>query len=424
MKIVLIEPRSLDANVYSKLYMPLLGPLYLGTILKKYGHKVEIINENIYTPDYRNIDADIIGISILTSTAKRGYEIASKFPKDKVIIGGIHASLLPEEAINFARQVVVGEAEDIIVDLVEGRIKNGIVYGKPVDNLDKLPFIDFSLVRGFKFSKRIIPVSTSRGCPFDCSFCSVTKIFGHRYRFRSCGNIIKEFKNLPSKNIFFCDDNFSASIPRTKELLKGLSKYNYNFTCQLRTDTTLDLSLLSKAGCRNVCIGFESINPKTLEEYKKRQTLNDIILAIKDFHREKIKIHGMFVLGSDSDTKETILNTASFAMKNKIDTIQLMILTPFPKTKVYEDLKKEDRIFSSDWNLYDGQHIVFKPKLLSPKELQLVVLKAYFKFYSLYNSFSLLCKLNLRNALFRFMGYRILKEWKTNNYKMAWLENI
>src|SRR3989338_3871142 len=150
MKIVLIEPRSTTANVYSKISMPLLGPVYLGTILKNQGHDVQIYKEDIYTPDYADIKADIIGISIITSTANRGYEIARKFHREKVIIGGVHASLLPEEAGKFARQVVVGEAEGVIADIVSGRIKDAVVYGKPVEELDSLPYPDFSLIKGFR----------------------------------------------------------------------------------------------------------------------------------------------------------------------------------------------------------------------------------------------------------------------------------
>ncbi|MEI6634816.1 MAG: cobalamin-dependent protein, partial [Chlamydiota bacterium] len=146
MKIVFIEPRSSGANVYSKLPMPLLGPVYLGTILRDRGHEVEIYNEDFFTPDYSRLDADLIGISILTATAPRGYEIADKFPRGKVIIGGVHASLLPEEAILHARQVVVGEAEEVIADVVEGRLKDPVVQGRPVADLDALPFPDLALV--------------------------------------------------------------------------------------------------------------------------------------------------------------------------------------------------------------------------------------------------------------------------------------
>ena len=188
MKIVFIEPRACEANVYSKVSMPLLGPVYLGTILKNRGHEVRIYNENILAPDYSNLDADLIGISILTSTAERGYEIAKKFPREKVIMGGVHASLLPGEALEFARQVVVGEAEDVIIDVVEGRRSEPIVQGKAVEDLDALPIPDFSLIKGYRMPSMVIPISTSRGCPFDCSFSSVTKMFGRKYRFRSAEN--------------------------------------------------------------------------------------------------------------------------------------------------------------------------------------------------------------------------------------------
>src|SRR3989338_2346824 len=161
MKIVLIEPRSSEANVYSKIPMPLLGPVYLGTILKNAGHEVEIYNEDILEPDYSRLEADLIGISILTSTAKRGYEIAKKFPKEKVIIGGVHASLLPEEALQFARQVVVGEAEGVITGIDEGLIRDAIVKGEPEQDLDNLPQPDFSLIKGYRKRPFIMPISTS-----------------------------------------------------------------------------------------------------------------------------------------------------------------------------------------------------------------------------------------------------------------------
>ena len=425
MKIVFIEPRESEANVYSKLNMPLLGSVYLGTILKKRGHQVEIYNENIHTPDYSRLKADCFGISILTSTAKRGYEIARKLPREKVIIGGVHATLLPNEAIQFARQVVVGEAEEVIADVVESRLGDSLVYGKPLDNLDSLPYPDFSLIKGYRLSSLITPVSTSRGCPFDCSFCSVTKMFGRKYRFRSAENVIGELNSGERRTFFFCDDNFTANPERTRKLLRLMLKNKIkNWSCQVRCDVARDnelLGLMSKAGCKVVCVGFESINQKTLEAYQKKQTVTQIIEAIRSFHKRGIKIHGMFVLGSDDDDKKTIWDTLRFAIKEKIDTVQMSILTPFPSTKVHEFLEKEKRIFTKDWSFYDGQHIVFRPKLLSAKELQLNIVKAYVRFYSLSRSFSLLLRWRFRNAFFRFMGYAIVKKWIQHNRKMSWL---
>lgn len=425
MKIVLIEPRSTEANVYSRLPMPLLGPIYLGTILKNRGHQVQIYKEDIYTPDYSKLGADIYGISILTSTAKRGYEIAKRLPKEKVIMGGVHASLLPQEAIDFSRQVIIGEAEDVIAGVVEGSIKDKFVYGKPVQDLDVLPYPDFSLMKGLDQSSMTVPISTSRGCPFDCSFCSVTKMFGRKYRFRSAVNVMDELSSRKANTIFFCDDNFTAYPKRTFSLLGLMAKNKIrSWVCQVRCDAAKDgnlLNLMAKAGCKAVCVGFESINHKTLQAFEKKQTVDEIIEAIHSFHKNNIKIHGMFVLGSDDDNKQTIWDTFRFAIKHKIDTLQMSILTPFPGTKVHEDLEKQKRIFSSDWSLYDGQHIVFKPKQLSAKELQLNVVKAYSKFYSLYRSLYLLLRLRFRNALFSFMGYAIVKEWIRRNRKLSWI---
>jgi len=425
MKVILIEPRSTEANIYSRLPMPLLGPIYLGTILKKRAHEVEIYKEDIFTPNYAKLKADLIGISILTSTARRGYEIAGKFPREKVIIGGIHASLVPEEAAKFCRQVIIGEAENCIADVVEGRITKQFVRGEAVEDLDTLPYPDFSLLKGFKVPSAVIPVSTSRGCPFDCSFCSVTKIFGRKYRFRSAQNVTQELESRKAHTLFFCDDNFTAHPKRTYALLNFMLKAKAkNWACQVRCDAAKDdelLGLMAKAGCKVVCVGFESVNAASLKDYDKMQTVEEIAGAVAAFRKRKIKIHGMFVLGGDSDNRKTVWDTIRFARKHKIDTLQMSVLTPFPGTKVYKDLESQGRIFSKDWRLYDGQHVVFQPKLLSARELQLEVLKAYSKFYSLSRSLVFFLKLRMRNAFFNLMGYSIIKCWKKANRKMAWL---
>jgi len=425
MKIVLIEPRATEATVYSRLQMPLLGPVYLGTILKNRGHEVRVYNEDIYTPDYSKLDADLIGISILTPTAKRGYEVARKFPKEKVIIGGVHASLLPDEALTYARQVVVGEAEEVIVDVAEGRIKDNIVQGRPVQDLDSLPFPDYSLVQGYKLPAFVTPISTSRGCPFDCSFCSVTKMFGRKYRFRSAQSVVSEVQSQKTRNIFFCDDNFTAYHKRTFELLRLMLKSKVKpWAAQVRCDVAKNpevLDLMSRAGCKIVFIGFESVNPVTLQSYQKHQTVDDIIHAVRAFHSKRIKVHGMFVLGGEGDNKQAPWETLKFAIKHKIDTIQMMILTPAPGTKIYDDLKAQNRIFTRDWDLYDGQHIVFNPKQLSPRELQQNVMLAYAKFYSLRRGFVALVKLRFANALFYFMGHKLVKEFLGHNRSMKWL---
>jgi radical SAM superfamily enzyme YgiQ (UPF0313 family) len=425
MKIVFIEPRSSGANVYSKIPMPLLGPVYLGTILRDRGHEVVIHHEDFRAPDYSRLDADLVCISILTATAPRGYEIADILPREKVIIGGVHASLMPEEALLHARQVVVGEAEEVIADIVEGRNREPIVRGKPVEDLDALPFPDFSLVNGFRSRMPIVPVSTSRGCPFDCSFCSVTKMFGRRYRFRSAENVMAELAARGRQKYFFCDDNFTANPARTRILLKMIEEAGIRgWICQIRCEVARDKELLdamARAGCRIVCIGLESVNQKTLSSYGKRQSVSQIVHAIRSIHRKGILIHGMFVLGGEDDNDKTVWDTVRFALREKLDTLQISILTPFPGTRVYELLEAQKRIFTKDWTLYDGHHIVFTPKLLSAKELQVAVLKAYMRYYSLTRTFFSLLKWRFRNGFFRFMGFLILRKWRAHNRRMSWI---
>jgi radical SAM superfamily enzyme YgiQ (UPF0313 family) len=224
---------------------------------------------------------------------------------------------------------------------------------------------------------------------------------------------------------FFCDDNFAANPKRTRTLLSRMVKHKVRgWICQVRSEVAKDVelvNLMAKAGCRVVCVGFESVNAKTLQAYDKHQSLDDIVHAIRSFRKKNIRIHGMFVLGSDEDSGKTVWDTLRFAIRQRIDTVQMMVLTPFPGTKVYEMLEKQKRIFTKDWSLYDGQHVVFHPNRLSAKELQQSVIRAYSKFYNLSRSLSLLLQLRFRNAMFNFMGYSLVRKWNAQNEKMGWL---
>jgi radical SAM superfamily enzyme YgiQ (UPF0313 family) len=201
--------------------------------------------------------------------------------------------------------------------------------------MNKLPIPDLSLLDRFS-ALRTIPVMTSRGCPFNCTFCCVTEMFGRRYRFRSTESILKELGLYQGKSVFFCDDNFTADPKHSKELLKGIIDRGIRLKrwgAQVRVDAARDselLDLMRRSGCAIVYIGFESINPETLKGYNKQQTVEDIREAISRFHEYGIRIHGMFVFGGDADTVDTIRQTAEFALEAQIDSVQFMTLTPFP----------------------------------------------------------------------------------------------
>lgn len=420
MKISIVEPKSPFYNVYTAFikHLPLLGPLYLGTILKNDGHEVTIYNENLREIDYSKIkDSDVLGISIMTCTAPRGYEIAKNFrllnPKARIIIGGVHATFLPEEAAQYADHVVKGEGELVISDLV----KHGgerIIQCVPVKNLDELPFPDFSLMDGFKKRLPITPISTSRGCPFDCTFCSVTAMFGRKYRFRSTESVIEELSRFKHKEVFFYDDNFDANKPRLKELLNQMiqRKLTAPWVAQVRVDVAKDeelVKLMARANCSLLCIGFESMDPEVLKSYDKRQTPEDARHCIQVLHKYGIRIHGMFISEGYSDIYH----------KLGIDSLQLSILVPIIGSKLYTRVKSARRFiaerFPADWKLFDGGHVVHWPDNMSPLEMQKQTTQALKNFYSRLNMAKMFLSGRFKDFAIRLMGYKIIKKWEAQN---------
>ena len=396
--IVFIEPTGNLTNVFDNyMRLPLLGSLYLGTILHNEGYHVQILNENILAReiDPFEIQADVFCITALTVSANRAKLLASQlkkiYPASMILVGGIHASLLPEEFTDVADHVIVGEAEDIIVDIVENNYQEKIIQGTRLQDLDAMPKTNYSLVKGHDTIKTV-PVMTSRGCPFNCSFCTVTRIFGRHFRMQTPQRIITEVEHIltqyKNKTLFFYDDNFTANRKRIHEFCDRVieRKLEFVWVTQVRSDLARDPELINKmarAGCKWVYIGFESINDETLKVLNKSQTKSDIEKAIQAFHHNGVNIHGMFMFGEDHDTVENISRTVDFAIKNDIDTVQFMILTPFPETQYYNKLEKEKRIFHKNWDYYNAMFVVFHPKNMSPVRLTIETYKAYKKFYSL-----------------------------------------
>lgn len=445
-KIVLIEPRLEGYHYFSNFSLPRLGLPIIGTILKNIGYDVKIYVEDIAPIDFHEVmKSDVVGITSLTPTATRAYRLAKLFKENgkKVIIGGPHVSFLPEEGLKYADYVVRGEGELVIKELLDSiyglkdiREVPGVSYkengeihhnpdGRVIENLDELPIPDLSLISGwdklFK-SKKLYPIITSRGCPHDCSFCSVTPMFGRRYRFRSAENVIGELSNIPRNSyVFFYDDNFTANINRTKQLLKEIIKNNIKirWSAQVRVEVAEDeetLALMKESGCRVVFIGFESINPDTLKEYNKRQTVWQIKKCVSALKKYGIEIHGMFVVGSDSDDIRTVKETIRFVSFMKINTIQICALTPFPGTKLFQQLLSENRLpKSNNWEHHDGLHVVHTPKKISRHELQFEIIKALVSFYSWWRSVWYFLKLDFINAFIRLKGYRIAQKWLKSN---------
>jgi len=397
-KVVFVEPRGAHSNVFAKfMTIPMLGPLYLGTIAEKAGYDVSILNENILG---RNImpselvDVDILCLSCMTATVQRGKQIAreyrglrtSKGLSSRTIIGGIHASMIPEDVQDDFDQVFVGEAESKILDILSGRIRDKLTTGEKIEDLDSVPFANFKLIKNWE-KMTVWPIMASRGCPYDCNFCTVTEMFGRKYRTKSIERVIEEIKATNQNNFFFVDDHFVVNKNRTRQFLASLqnNKLDIRWTCQLRADVAKDKPLISQMreqGCRTVYVGFESINPESLKEMKKGQTVEDIRQSIKVFKENSIKVHGMFMLGNDSDRKGIFRATSDFCRKSGLSSVQYLILTPLPGTVFYKKIEGENRLLHKNWEFYDALHVVFQPKHLTPAELQQGIIECFREFYS------------------------------------------
>jgi len=442
--IVFIEPRSPGYHVYSLIKIPRLGLPTMGAILKNEGYDVRIYCEENEGIDFEDVlRADAVGISTLTSTAPRAYTMAKEIKEATgvpVFMGGPHVSFLPDEALNYCDFVFRGEADETIVSFIkaleagEGFEKiPGLSYkveGHGVSNpdaplprdMDAIPDPDLSLFQGKPF-KNVMPIMTSRGCPYDCTFCSVTAMFGRRFRTRSIERVVAEFKRLLEAGgdwFFIYDDIFNANPRRCKNLLRRMIEEGATppWGAQVRVEVAKDpelLELMKKANGDILYIGFESINPKTLEEFSKRQTVEDIERAIKEVHKYGMKVHGMFMAGADEDDVETIRKTAEFAIENDIDTIQIMALVPIPGTHVYTDIESQGRLLTKDWSRYDAHHAVLQPKNMTPFELQWEIIQALMKFYSWPQIIKGLARFDLRNVMYKIYGRSIIKNWRKIN---------
>ncbi len=392
--VILIEPIQSGVHVFQRFTLPRLGLPLLGALAKR-----ELdITPRIYFEQYNHLDwktisqADLVGISTITPTATDAYQVLEKVKQlgdIPVVMGGPHVTFLTDEALGKGADYVVrGEGEGTFIELLRhlrgdgasldsiaglSYREDGAFLHNPdrprIDDLSSLPWPDLTLIEGHERIKTI-PIMTSRGCPHKCNFCSVTSIFGHKYRFRNTEDVIEEIKFQhaahPKSSIFFYDDNFTANASHTKEMLREMQRLDImpRWSAQARVDIARDpelMSLMQETHCTYLYLGLESVNPATLEYYHKSQTVEDIAEAVRVIHEHKISVHGMFVLGSEEDDVKSLKETVKFAKKAHIDTVQFLALIPLPGTEVYQEMKEQDRILSYDWAKYDGHHVVFQP---------------------------------------------------------------
>jgi len=376
MKLKLIVPATNYNLTYRK--KALTPPLGMATIAALTPPEIDIsiIDENITIVDFKE-EVDLVGITALTSTARRAYEIADTFRARgvTVILGGIHASMQPDEASQHADAVVIGEAEGIWVRVIEDYKANRLnkVYRqRKRPSLHNLPIPRRDLfTEGAYFVKNTI--SATRGCPYSCSFCSVTPFFGHTYRCRPVEEILREVDTLNNKQpIFFVDDNIAGNHKFAKELFSALIPYKIKWFGQASVTIAKDdelLELAAASGCTGLLIGFESISQASLATVgKKINVVTEYQDVIRKIHSKKIVIHGFFIVGLDEDTEEVFMHTVRFAQKMRLESAGFAYPTPLPGTAFYESLDKDGRIITRDWSRY-ADEIVFEPKLMSREAL-------------------------------------------------------
>ena len=414
-------------DVYSLFRYPARGVPLLAAVCRRAGYEDVVTLDPQFNraagrldrEDWKRLaDTDVLGVSVITRTAKQSFELAWRVralnPRVKIIFGGPHPTALPEESLQFGDVVVTHEGDHTLPLLLERLQDNleephledllGVAYlgreGEIIRNPDRpyltgeelseLPFPMYSdrVNRGITHNV----VNTSRGCPYECDFCSVIENFGRGFRYWSddaAVALVRHTIRLNGKPIFFGDDIFAANRARTTRLLERLLAEGVKMPrwfAQVRVETAQDrelLRLMKRANCVMVFIGLESVNEETLKLFHKHSTLEKNRSAIAAFEEAGIHVHGMFVLGSDADTPETLSETLEFARESGLTTTQFFALTALPGPPLTRRLAEEKRIFAwGDWQLFDAQHAVVCPSHISPSELQAGIYRISRQFYS------------------------------------------
>ena len=378
MRLFLIAPKWPEGSLWGQIYFrfPYLALTTLAALTSD-NWEISILDENIESLDFSDLP-DLAAISIMTPLAKRGYEIADTYSVKgvPVVLGGIHPTMMKDESKAHADAVVLGEAEEVwpqvLSDFNRGNLKS--FYKAP----------NFCSLEGLQIPKRnllnkksyffINTIQTSRGCPFDCAFCSVTSFYGRTYRIRPVEDIINEISQVERGFLFFVDDNIVGKPDFAKDLFRALIPLKVKWFSQASLNIVKDrelLDLAQRSGCKGLFIGFEALSQETLRAMGK--TINHVKeykKAIEMLHDHGIGIQGSFIFGTDNDDQSIFSDVLRFIEKTHIEAVLFSILTPFPGTRIQKVLSKENRILHTDWEKYDMNHVVFKPKKMTPSQLQ------------------------------------------------------
>lgn len=392
MKITFIKP-----NFYDTVSSDTMEPLVFAILKSLTPENIEVV---LYDDRIESIPfdetTDLVALTVETYTAKRAYNIAMQY-RDRgvpVVMGGFHPTFLPDEALNYADSVVIGDAEGLWETILEDCRKGKLKKKYQQTSLSSLNGIkpDRSIFANKKYSP-ISLVQFGRGCKYDCEFCSISAFYKNMpYRHRPIEDVLEEIESLMDRHIFIIDDNLFYKKETIKKLLIGLIPLKIRWSCQISLDVAFDdelMNLLEKSGCFNVLIGFETLSEENLIQMRKKWNRSrlDYNAAIKKFYEHNIAIYATFLFGYDQDTVDSFDATLDFTIRSKFILANFNPLTPMPGSKLFFRLNEENRLIYHRWWLhpdYQYGHALFYPKKMTPEQLTEGCFRARKKF----NTFS------------------------------------
>jgi radical SAM superfamily enzyme YgiQ (UPF0313 family) len=383
LKIVLVSPKGPlyrhRGGIWKKSlrYQPLTLTTLAALIPAELNAGVTLFDEGVADVPL-DLDADLIGLTVITGTARRAYELADHFRRRgiAVALGGPHVTLIPDDAAPHADTVVVGYAEDawpqLLRDFAQGQMRSRYDQALGLD-LANRPFARRELLPGRHFLTNNVFEAT-RGCIHNCDFCVVPSAWGRKPYQKPVEDVVADIRQHGARKLIFVDLNLIADRNYALRLFAALAPLRvqwYGLSTVLLADDPELLELAARSGCKGLLMGLESISAQNLRQsHKGFNSPESYGRVVERLHAHGIALQGCFVFGLDHDQPDVFLKTAEFAVQARIDLPRFAIVTPFPNTALYKRLEAEGRILTKDWELYDGQHVVFRPAKLGVDELQ------------------------------------------------------